>query len=402
MRAVASMEHTGIPIDTQTLALLRRQWAGIKVRLIQSIDAEYGIYEGTTFKQNRFADYLAREDIAWPRTASGRLALDDITFRQQAKCYPQISSLRELRHALSELKLESLSVGLDGRNRTLLSPFRSKSGRNQPSNSKFIYGPSVWIRSLIKPDVGRAVAYIDWSQQELGIAASLSGDPAMMQAYSSGDPYLEFAKMANAVPQEATKLTHPDERSAFKVCMLATQYGMGEHGLATKLNKSLAYARNLLRQHRETFPVFWKWSQQQVDSAMLTGKMQTVFGWTLHTLGSDNPRSLANFPMQANGAEMMRLACCLATEAGVSVCCPVHDALMIEADEENIHKAIETTQRSMREAARIVLDGFVLESDVKLVSYPHRYADESRGRLMWDKVIRLATGLESASGTACP
>lgn len=184
--------------------------------------------------------------------------------------------------------------------------------------------------------------------------------------------------------------------------MLATQYGMGEHGLATKLNKSLAYARNLLRQHRETFPVFWKWSQQQVDSAMLTGKMQTVFGWTLNTLGSDNPRSLANFPMQANGAEMMRLACCLATEAGVSVCCPVHDALMIEADEENIHKAIETTQRSMREAARIVLDGFVLESDVKLVSYPHRYADESRGRLMWDKVIRLATGLESASGTACP
>ena len=402
MRAVASMEHTGIPVDTHTLALLRRQWAGIKVRLIQSIDAEYGIYEGITFKQNRFADYLAREDIAWPRTASGRLALDDITFRQQAKCYPQISALRELRHALSELKLESLSVGLDGRNRTLLSPFRSKSGRNQPSNSKFIFGPSVWIRSLIKPDVGRAVAYIDWSQQELGIAASLSGDPAMMQAYSSGDPYLEFAKMANAVPREATKVTHPNERSAFKVCMLATQYGMGEHGLATKLNKSLAYARNLLRQHRETFPVFWKWSQQQVDSAMLTGKMQTVFGWTLNTLGSDNPRSLANFPMQANGAEMMRLACCLATEAGVSVCCPVHDALMIEADEENIHKAIETTQRSMREAARIVLDGFVLESDVKLVSYPHRYADESRGRLMWDKVIRLATGLEAASGTACP
>ena len=42
----------------------------------------------------------------------------------------------------------------------------------------------------------RAVAYVDWSQQEFGIAASLSGDAAMMEAYRSGDPYLTFGKQA--------------------------------------------------------------------------------------------------------------------------------------------------------------------------------------------------------------
>ncbi|QDT08183.1 DNA polymerase I, thermostable [Planctomycetes bacterium K23_9] len=391
MMAVSAMEHAGVPIDVDTLAMFRRQWEPIKIKLIESVDEAFGVFEGLTFKQNRFGDYLIRQGIPWPETDSGRLALDDDTFRQQAKSYPQISPLRELRHALSEMKLEALEVGDDGRNRTMLRPLASRSGRNQPSNNKFIFGPSVWLRGLIKPTRGRSLAYVDWSQQELGIAAALSGDPALTQAYASGDPYLEFARMAGAVPTSATKQSHPVERGAFKVCMLAVQYGMSEHGLAAKLNQPVAFARNLLRQHKETFPVFWRWSQQQVDTAMLVGELQTVFGWTIHTLGGDNPRSLANFPMQANGAEMLRLACSMASEAGITVCCPVHDAILIEADTDKINAAVAETQTIMRDASKIVLDGFALESDAKIVSWPDRYFDEGRGREMWDKVFQLAT-----------
>ncbi|TWT79426.1 DNA polymerase I, thermostable [Planctomycetes bacterium CA13] len=399
MRAVSSMETAGVPIDMETLAMFRRHWLTIKRQLIASVDESFGVFDGETFRHDRFADYLIRNRIPWPNTDSGRLALDDGTFRQQAKAYPQVSPLRELRHSLSEMKLEKLAVGSDGRNRAMLSPFASRSGRNQPSNNKFIFGPSVWLRGLIKPAVGRSIAYVDWSQQELGIAAALSSDPALGQAYASGDPYLEFAKMAGAVPPSATKQSHPAERSAYKVCMLATQYGMSEYGLAAKLNKPVAFARNLLRRHRETFPVFWRWSQSQVDAAMLGGKLQTVFGWTIHTIGGDNPRSLANFPMQANGAEMLRLACSMASEAGITICCPVHDAILIEADTGQIDEAVIQAQTIMREAGRIVLDGFDLESDAKIVSYPARYMDDDRGQEMWDKVFRLASEAESKHGT---
>ena len=391
MVAVSAMEYAGVPIDVETLSMFRRQWEPIKTKLIEAVDESFGVFDGLTFMQDRFADYLIRNGIPWPTTDTGRLALDDDTFRDQVKSYPQVAPLRELRHALSEMKLEALEVGDDGRNRTMLRPLASRSGRNQPSNNKFIFGPSVWLRSLIKPSEGRSIAYVDWSQQELGIAAALSGDSALSQAYASGDPYLEFARMAGAVPASATKQSHPAERSAFKVCMLAVQYGMGEHGLAAKLDKSAAFARNLLRQHRETFPVFWRWSQQQVDAAMLVGQLQTVFGWTIHTIGGDNPRSLANFPMQANGAEMLRLACTMATEAGITVCCPVHDAILIEADTHEIDDTVARTQAIMQEAAKIVLDGFTLESDAKIVSWPDRYHDEDRGREMWNRVFKLAT-----------
>ncbi|EMI19531.1 DNA polymerase I [Rhodopirellula maiorica SM1] len=397
MCAVAKMEHVGIPIDMQMLSLLRRQWEAIREGLIESINGPFGVYEGQSFKRDRFATYLTQNEIPWPRTERGQLRLDNETFREQAKMFPQINPLRELRHTLSELKLEKLSVGEDGRNRTLLRPFASRSGRNQPSNNQFIFGPSVWLRSLIRPEKGTSIAYVDWSQQELGIAAALSGDKGLQKAYDSGDPYLEFAKMAGAVPTNATKQSHSAERTAFKVCMLATQYGMSEHGLAKKLNKPLAFARNLLRQHREAFPVFWRWSQSQVDSAMLSKKLQTVFGWTLRTVGGDNARSLANFPMQANGAEMMRLACSMATEAEIRVCCPVHDAILVEAPTSEIDDVVKKTQSIMREASRLVLDGYDLESDAKVIRYPDRYADEGRGTAMWEKVIGLAKESERSA-----
>ena len=64
--------------------------------------------------------------------------------------------------------------------------------------------------------------------------------------------------------------------------------------------------------------------------------------------------------MQANGAEMLRLACCLATERGIEVCAPVHDAVLICAPLERLDADVARMQDAMREASRIVLDGFEL------------------------------------------
>ena len=193
MRAAARMEHTGVPIDVPLLNRLRDSWSDLKSRLIVHIDADYGVYEKGTFKQARFAEYLARNAIPWPHLDSGVLDLKDETFRDVVRTYPQLGPLKELRVSLGQMRLEALEVGSDGRNRCLLSAFRSRTGRNQPSNKKSIFGPAVWMRGLIRPEPGWGLAYIDWSQQEFGIAAALSGDRAMQDAYTSGDPYLTFA-----------------------------------------------------------------------------------------------------------------------------------------------------------------------------------------------------------------
>ena len=88
MVALARMERNGVPIDTMTLGRLRRYWLDIQDQLIAEIDAEYGVYEGRTFKADRFAAWLARTGIPWPRLESGRLDLGDDTFRDMARAYP--------------------------------------------------------------------------------------------------------------------------------------------------------------------------------------------------------------------------------------------------------------------------------------------------------------------------
>jgi len=399
LKAVALIQNAGIPVDSFTYNRLLLHWESMQDKLIAEVDQSYGVYEGRTFRTLKFESYLLSRHIAWPRLASGALDLQDQTFKEMAKIHPELQALRELRYSLSQLRLSSLVIGSDRRNRCLISPFSSKTGRNQPSTSKFIFGPATWVRSLIKPDPGYGLAYIDYSQQEFAIAAALSGDQAMQDAYLSGDPYLSFAKQAGAVPSDATKHTHAAEREQFKACVLAVQYGMGETSLALRIKQPVARARQLLAMHRKTYPVFWKWSDRAVDQAALGGKLWSVFGWTIHVGPDFNPRSIRNFPMQANGAEMLRLACIYISEAGIRICAPVHDALLIEAPLELLDEHVMTAKALMAQASSDVLAGFELRGDVKIVKYPDRYTDE-RGVSMWNIVTRLSANPgQTAIGT---
>lgn len=388
MKALSRIQHHGVPLDVGALDLLTIHWTSIQDQLIADIDIDYGVYEGRSFITSLWEEYLKTNDIAWPRLASGRLDMDDDTFRAMARTYPQVAPIRELRAALSKMRLSKLQVGSDGRNRCLLSPFSSRTGRNQPSNSASIFGPSVWLRSLIKPAQGFAIAYVDWSQQEFGIAAALSGDAVMMDAYRTGDPYLAFAIQAGAAPPEATKDSHELVREQFKQCVLAVQYGMAEESLAARINQPVARARQLLDLHRRTYKNFWKWSDCIVDEAVLGGRLWAGFGWQINTKEQLNDRSLRNFPMQANGAEMLRIGCILLTEAGVKVCATIHDAVLVEAPISEIDKVVIKTQSLMKEASSTVLAGFELGSDAKVIRYPDRYMDK-RGTVMWNKVMSI-------------
>ena len=100
------------------------------------------------------------------------------------------------------------------------------------------------------------------------------------------------------------------------------------------------------------------------------------------------PAASRNFPLQANGAEMLRLACCSLTEAGVRVCAPVHDALLIEAPADDIEQAVAVCQQAMQQASELVLRGFPLRTEAKVVRHPDRYMDP-RGHTMWDMVFGL-------------
>ncbi len=395
MAAVARMEAVGVPVDVETLTRLRESWEIIQERLIRELDKGFGVYEGRSFRAERFERLLAHHTIPWPRTATGRLRLDDSTFKEMGRAYPALAPIRRIRDELAQLRLSSLEVGSDGRSRVMLSPFRTKTGRNMPSNARYVFGMASWLRSLVKPEPGHAIAYLDWSQQEFGIGAVLSRDSAMLRAYETGDPYLAFGKQAGLIPPSGTKQTHKAVRDQCKSCVLGVGYGMEAASLARRIGRPPAYARHLLQLHRETYSRFWAWSDGAETYAMLYGQLQTVFGWTRRIEGEANPRSLRNFLCQANGAEMLRLACSLATERGLRVIAPVHDALAVEAEAGSIREIVAETQECMARASEAVLGGFRLRSDVEITRYPHRFQDE-RGVEFWSRIMAILEGVEAA------
>jgi DNA polymerase-1 len=395
MKAAAKIEDNGIPIDIATLAALRLNWQAIRREVIEKVNHQYGVFDGTTFKASLFQKWLELNGIDWPQLPSGRLKLDHKTFGDQSKKDPRIVPIHEARKTLSQMRLEDLAVGRDGRNRTVQWAFSTKTGRNAPSNTQFVFGTAAFLRGLVQPGRGFGLAYIDWGQQEFGIAAALSRDARMIEAYQSGDPYIAFAKQAGAIPADATKQAHGNARELYKQCALGVLYGMGAASLAKRIGQPETIARSLLRLHHETYPHFWRWSDAALDVSMRDRRIWTVFGWQYHVGRDYNPRMLRNFPMQANGAEMLRLACCLATERGIRICAPVHDAILIEAPLEELDRAIDDMRRAMDEASQLVLGGFRLRTDVKVIRYPDRFQGP-RGEHMWQIVTEVINRLDIA------
>jgi DNA polymerase I-like protein with 3'-5' exonuclease and polymerase domains len=220
----------------------------------------------------------------------------------------------------------------------------------------------------------------------------------MLDMYLSGDPYLAFAKRVGAVPNDATKKSHEETRDKYKNMLLSVQYGISSETLASRLGVMSLDAHEMLNQHRELFAQYWKWSDDWVAHSLQTGIMRTAFGWECRigiVEATVNARSIRNWPVQATGADILRIACILAVRHGIKLLAPVHDAVLIGAPIERIEADVALARECMRRASRIVLNSDAdgpheLRTDAKIVKYPDRYMDK-RGEEVWNDVLgRLA------------
>ncbi len=384
-RAAALVVDNGLPIDAPELARIRAGREGVRIHLANDPIRSLGLYDGNTFKMNRFEELIATSNIPWRRHESGRLDISAETFEEMSELYPTLKPLHQLRKSMSLLQKFDLVAEPDGRIHPGVHPFWTTTGRNQAKASEHIFPHAKWLRGVIRPGPGMALAYLDWAQQEIGIGAALSGDDNMMRAYLADDFYIEFGKLAGILPDWATKESHYEQRKFLKACALGVLYGKGEVRLAADLGISRQAAADLLAAHRRAFPRFWQWLENIVDFAMFHGTARTVFGWHVRLGRNANPRSVMNFPMQANGAEMMRVAAIDAIEAGVRVVGILHDALLIEAPIDRIESEVARTKEAMAKASRVTLGGFELRTDPWIIPYPQTFLDP-KDRATWDMI----------------
>jgi hypothetical protein len=412
-RAVAWIEHNGIPVDRPGYERLVRNWPELASSLARRIEQEhaYGVYSPGKDGRMRWSEagfnaMVERLGLAgeWPRTACGKLSIadpgnrpdDEQTFKAMAQRYPYLEPLRQTRKFLTTLRHFNLPIGSDGRCRVHPWPWWTATGRSQPKGGGFIFSLPAWARFLIKPGVGQALAYVDLVGAEFGIAGALSGDRAMLDAYRSReDVYLRLAKVAGAVPPDATKKSHPDERKLYKVGMLGAQYGQTAAGLSRNAGIPLWVAEKVHRDLRRAYQRYWRWSEDAILRVEVSGRISTPLGWSMPVDKETPSTTLSNFPMQAGCAEIMRLAASFMVDEGLALCATVHDAVLIEAPIGQIDADAETAKRCWARASEIVLGGFALDADAKVVRYPDVYHDED-GEEMWNRLQEALVDVEGS------
>jgi DNA polymerase-1 len=391
-KAIAQIQARGMPIDMALWNLVQENKKAVIGELLRRFDPSYGddepIYTaGGEWGYGRFEQYLIRNGVhAWPRLESGRLNIDSDAFRLMYHV-PGIEELHALRDSVGFIAKARLPIGRDGRNRPSLFPFGTVTGRN--AHAKSPYNAHAGMRSFMVFAPGTICAYLDWQTQEIGIAAVLSGDAALMRDYAGGDIYHALAKMCGLTdnPDRVNwKEQRPEQRQRMKALQLGINYGMGVPSLARGLNRHPLIASAIIERHKRTYPPFWRWRAEMVQRAMLERHMESVFGWPLYLTTSPNQRTLYNFPMQAGGADMLRLAAVRLCEAGIVPIMLVHDGILLEeTDPEKIEHAVEI----MRAAGRDTCGGFEIGVDIdQMLVGGARYHDKRpMAQKMWATIM---------------
>ena len=320
----------------------------------------------------------------WMLTDTGRLSLSEEAFRKYypfKHSYPRDNfGAQMVRFLHTKKNLNGFlpgskktiwdRIGRDNRIRPHMNIFGAQTGRSQPSTGAFIPSKAAWMRVLIAPPPDEVMIQVDWASQEFILAALLSRDPAMIEAYQD-DPYLYLAKKCKAIPPEGTKESHPDERALYKTLTLGISYGMGAISLAKELNENVGCERYteesaqwLIDDFYNVFYVYEEWKGEILDEYNSVGYLKTLDGWILWG-DNPNPRSCLNFPVQGAGAAIMRRAVANAQDDGLNVCYTMHDSLTIQTPKENALQAINDLTDAMADATRHYFIGTGMEPYAK-------------------------------------
>jgi hypothetical protein len=405
MAAVAREERVGLPVYSEyLLEELVPKWDTIRLHYIQR-DDEFRLYDGVNFVEARLWDLIKAKGWDWPRTPTGRYQLKIATIGKQATRYPELKSLARLRDQIAELRINKLAntVGPDGFSRIPLLPFWTVTGRNQPSakDKMFLPGLPKWLQGMLRPPPGMALVEFDFVAEENAIVAGLSGDPAMIADYQNGDVHWQFAVRAGL----ATSNTAVDNRirDLCKPVNHGMNYGMTPYGIAAKTKKSLDWAREMHARHRCAYPVFHQWRGDVVAQARFDERITSPFGWRQIVTADTKTRSLMNFMAQAGGGDAMRLVSIVATECGITIAAPVHDAFWILAPLDELDTTIAHMSEIMTEAGRLVAGIPIRVKIEAVVRWPQCLGDvrklDDKGQAMWCEVRELVRngGLQKVS-----
>ena len=380
IEVLSGMEEAGVNIDVSALRAygvsLDREIQGLVKSIMSFGDPGMNVDSPKQIGELLF-DKLKLDPAGVKRTTKGHWSTDEKTLQSVVGLHPVVFDILEYR-ACAKLKstyVEKLPQCIDpkdGRIHTTFAQALTETGRLSSSEPNLQNIPvrtarGKNIRAAVVPrDRDHLLVSADYSQIELRLMASMSGDEAMKDAFARGEDFhRDTAARVFGVP--ASEVT-PEQRSKCKMVNFGIIYGISAFGLAQRLKITRGEAAELIDTYFKLYPAVRKYMDDSIAKARETGYAVTLLGRrrTLRDIKSRNAtarmaaeRDAINTPVQGTAADMIKLAMVRVSramkEAGLKakMVLQIHDELLFDVPRDEVEKVKEIAVREMTGAMKL-------------------------------------------------
>ena len=373
--SLAKMENTGVGVDEERL----KRYADTLLEKIAKLEESITTKAGESFNINspKQLGEILFEKLklsGGKKTKTGYSTAADVL----EKLAPEHEIIRDILEYRQLTKLNSTyATGLagyireDGRihgtfNQTITATGRISSTDPNLQNIPVRTEMGSKIRDIFVPKEGYVFVDADYSQIELRVLASLSGDEKLIESYhSAADIHAATASQVFHVPLEEVT---PELRRNAKAVNFGVVYGISAFGLSEDLSISRKEALDYINNYFKIYGGVKTFLDKQVADAKEKGYVKTMFGRIrpIPEIKSSNfmtrsfgDRVAMNSPIQGSAADIMKISMLKVDEAleksgfDARIVLQIHDELLVEVKEDDAAKVSELVEKAMKEAVSL-------------------------------------------------
>ncbi len=328
IKVLANIEREGINLDVPVLkefsAQLQIDIANVEKEIQELAGTKFNVSSPKQVGEILF-EYLKITDKA-KKTKTGQYATGEEVLSKLENAHPIVSKILDYRELvkLKSTYVDTLPELVNVKTKRIHTSFNqvvAVTGRLSSDNPNLQNIPIRTERgrqirkAFIARDNDHILLSADYSQIELRIVASISGDKNMCEAFQSGkDIHTATAAKVFGVAEEAVT---KEMRYKAKSVNFGIIYGQGAFGLADNLGISRTEAKEIIDNYKKEFSAIDKYMSDSINFARENGYVKTLLGrkrW-LRDITSNNAtvrsfaeRNAINAPIQGSAADMIKVA----------------------------------------------------------------------------------------------
>jgi len=373
---LAAMEEQGVRIDELELKEMSKDLE-IEIAKLEEIIVELA---GTNFNiasPKQLGDVLfdvLKIDEKAKKTKTGQYATGEDVLSKLENKHPIISKILDYRE-LQKLKntyVDTLPLLVNKKSNRIHTSFNqavAATGRLSSNNPNLQNIPikTAKGREVRKAFIARSQDYVllsaDYSQIELRIIASMSGDTGMIEAFNEGLD-IHTATASKVFGVELSEVTK-EMRGKAKMVNFGIIYGISAFGLSERLNIPRQEAKEIIDNYFKEFGMLRQYMQNNIEFAKQHGFVETLIGRRryLRDINSANAmtrgfaeRNAINAPIQGTAADMIKIAMInihkrmKEERLDSKMILQVHDELVFDVHPSELEKLKVIVSKEMREA----------------------------------------------------